>query len=188
MVDRTERVRRLAALGERVRLAIVDELASGDRSPGELRRRLELESNLLAHHLDVLEGAGIVARTRSDGDRWNTLRCRTFGSRSGTICMPLAPVPTTATFLSDRSSDVSNWLVWKIGPAKSCMPGNCGIAGRSRNPTALMMALAYSVFSTPALRLRISHIALSSIQRRLSTSVPNRMKRRTSNRSASQLQ
>ena len=51
-----------------MRLAIVDELTSSDRAPVELRRLFGLESNLLAHHLDVLEGAGLIERSRSSGD------------------------------------------------------------------------------------------------------------------------
>jgi protein-tyrosine-phosphatase len=51
-----------------VRLAIVDELSVSDRSPVELRQRLRIESNLLAHHLDVLEGVGLIERSRSSGD------------------------------------------------------------------------------------------------------------------------
>ena len=43
-------------------------LASSDRSPVELRRLIGIESNLLAHHLDVLEQAGLISRTRSSGD------------------------------------------------------------------------------------------------------------------------
>jgi protein-tyrosine-phosphatase/DNA-binding HxlR family transcriptional regulator len=57
-----------AALADPARLAIVDELVVSDRAPVELRRMLGLESNLLAHHLDVLEDAGLVSRTRSSGD------------------------------------------------------------------------------------------------------------------------
>jgi protein-tyrosine-phosphatase len=57
-----------AALGDPVRLAIVDELATSDRSPVELRQQFGLESNLLAHHLDVLEGVGLIERIRSSGD------------------------------------------------------------------------------------------------------------------------
>ncbi len=34
----------------------------------ELRQRLSIESNLLAHHLDVLEGVGAIERSRSSGD------------------------------------------------------------------------------------------------------------------------
>lgn len=62
------RAARHAALGDPVRLALVDELAASDRSPVELRQRFGLESNLLAHHLDVLEGVGLINRTRSSGD------------------------------------------------------------------------------------------------------------------------
>ncbi len=64
-----------AALGDPVRLAIVDELAISDRAPLELRRVVGIESNLLAHHLDVLEAAGLVERTRSTGDRRRRYIC-----------------------------------------------------------------------------------------------------------------
>ncbi len=58
-----------AALGEPVRFAIVDQLGPGDASPGELAEAVGLASNLLAHHLKVLEGAGVIRRVRSEGDR-----------------------------------------------------------------------------------------------------------------------
>src|SRR5208337_2826936 len=54
-----------AALADPARLHIIDTLGAGDTSPSEL-------SNLLAHHLRVLEQAGLVARRRSDGDRRRT--------------------------------------------------------------------------------------------------------------------
>jgi protein-tyrosine-phosphatase/DNA-binding transcriptional ArsR family regulator len=57
-----------AALGDPARLAIIDDLTVSDRAPVELRRRLGLESNLLAHHLDVLERVGLIERFRSSGD------------------------------------------------------------------------------------------------------------------------
>ncbi len=62
------RARRHAALGDPVRLAIVDELVRSDRAPVELRDRFALESNLLAHHLDVLGAAGLIERSKSSGD------------------------------------------------------------------------------------------------------------------------
>ena len=58
-----------AALGDPIRLAIVDDLATTDRSPVELGHRFELTSNRLAHHLDVLERAGLIERFGSSGDR-----------------------------------------------------------------------------------------------------------------------
>jgi protein-tyrosine-phosphatase len=62
------RAARHAALGDPVRLAIVDLLSVSDRSPSELRHAVGVESNLLAHHLDVLEGVGLVRRFPSSGD------------------------------------------------------------------------------------------------------------------------
>lgn len=64
-----ERANRHAALADPARLRIVDLLALGDQSPGALQRELQMPSNLLAHHLGVLERAGIILRTRSEGDR-----------------------------------------------------------------------------------------------------------------------
>lgn len=58
-----------AALGEPARLAVVDALMLGDASPGELGDVLGLSSNLLAHHLRVLEEAGMIRRARSEADR-----------------------------------------------------------------------------------------------------------------------
>ncbi|MFC5678781.1 helix-turn-helix domain-containing protein [Aeromicrobium endophyticum] len=66
------RARRHAALADVARLAVVDALALGDRSPGELQAALDLPSNLMAHHLKVLESAGTVTRRRSEGDRRRT--------------------------------------------------------------------------------------------------------------------
>jgi protein-tyrosine-phosphatase len=66
--DLRQRAARHAALGDPARLAIVDELSTSDRAPVELCRRLGMASNLLAHHLDVLERVGLIERSRSSGD------------------------------------------------------------------------------------------------------------------------
>lgn len=68
LVDVAERARFHAALADPSRLALVDLLVLEDLSPGDLANRLGISSNLLAHHLGVLEEAGIVRRTRSEGD------------------------------------------------------------------------------------------------------------------------
>src|SRR5579859_7753259 len=57
-----------AALADPARLQITDTLLAGDASPSELAALLGLPSNLLAHHLHVLEQAGVITR-RSKGDR-----------------------------------------------------------------------------------------------------------------------
>lgn len=82
-----------AALSDVVRLAVVDALALGDRSPGELQAALDVPSNLLTHHLKVLQDAGIVTRRRSEGDRRRTYL--TLADRS-------AAPPATASLDADR--------------------------------------------------------------------------------------
>jgi len=57
-----------AALAEPTRLRILDTLALGDVSATELGAVLGTPSNLLAHHLRVLERAGLLQRRRSEGD------------------------------------------------------------------------------------------------------------------------
>jgi len=68
-VEIERRARLHAALGDPLRLAIVDELCLSDRSPAELGQLLDVASNLLAHHLDQLEATGLVRRSPSHGDR-----------------------------------------------------------------------------------------------------------------------
>ena len=58
-----------AALGEPVRLAIVEQLAVSDRAPSVLATQFDLTGNLLAHHLAVLERVGLIERRVSAGDR-----------------------------------------------------------------------------------------------------------------------
>ena len=61
-----------AALADPARLQITDTLLTGDAAPSELAAMLAMPSNLLAHHLHVLEQAGIITRRRSEGDRRRT--------------------------------------------------------------------------------------------------------------------
>ena len=76
MTDRSlgERARRHAALGDPVRLAIVEDLVSSDRTSLELQERSGLASNSLAYHLEVLESAGLITRCQSSGDRTPLVR------------------------------------------------------------------------------------------------------------------
>src|SRR6478672_5780888 len=58
-----------AALADPARLRVVDALSWGDAAPSELAAMLRMPSNLLAHHVNVLHGVGLVVRHRSEGDR-----------------------------------------------------------------------------------------------------------------------
>lgn len=69
MAELEARSRKHAALADPARLRIVDLLAMGDISPTELQADLGMPSNLVSHHLNTLESAGIVMRHRSEGDK-----------------------------------------------------------------------------------------------------------------------
>lgn len=66
---REDRARVFAALGDPTRLGIVELLQVQDLSPDALASSLEVSGNLLAHHVRVLEEAGLVRRIPSKNDR-----------------------------------------------------------------------------------------------------------------------
>lgn len=67
--DVEQRARIFSVLGDPLRLAIVDYLALADAAPGDLARVFGISTNLLAHHLRVLEEAAVIQRMRSEGDQ-----------------------------------------------------------------------------------------------------------------------
>jgi len=135
-----------AALADPARLRIADTLLDGDASPSELAALLAMPSNLLAHHLNVLEQAGLVARHRSEGDRRRTyLRLIPGGLES------LAPSPARAAprllFVCTANSARSHLAaaLWRRAstvpavsagthPAAAIDPGAIAAARRHRLP------------------------------------------------------
>ena len=113
-----------AALADPHRLAIVDALASGDRTPRQLGELVGAPTNLLAHHLTVLEEAGLVERRTSEGDRrrrYVVLR----PERLDALLIGPAPVPAgnvlfVCTHNSARSPVAAAlWRTRTGGPAES---------------------------------------------------------------------
>jgi protein-tyrosine-phosphatase/DNA-binding HxlR family transcriptional regulator len=95
-----------AALAEPARLAITDALVEGDASPSELAVLLAMPTNLLAHHLNVLEAAGLVTRQRSEGDKRRTylrLVPGAMDTRAGTAGRSARRVVFVCTANSARS-------------------------------------------------------------------------------------
>ncbi len=95
-----------AALADPARLRITDALADGDASPSELAALLAVPSNLLAHHLHVLEDAGVVSRHRSEGDKRRTYLCLAAGGLdvlAGPAARPARRVLFVCTANSARS-------------------------------------------------------------------------------------
>ncbi len=97
------RARVHAALGDPARLAIVDRLVLGDVSPGDLAEVMEIPTNLLAHHLSVLERAGVVERVRSEGDRRRTY-VRLLSTAVASASVPPIPEAPRLVFVCTHNS------------------------------------------------------------------------------------
>jgi protein-tyrosine-phosphatase len=97
------RARIHAALGEPARLAIIDTLTLGDASPGEIADTLGLPTNLVAHHLKVLQDAGLLVRTRSEGDRRRTY-LRLVPDTLAAITPPPLPAVHRVVFVCTHNS------------------------------------------------------------------------------------
>lgn len=83
---------RYAALADPVRLRIMDLLTLGDVAPVELQGELGVSSSLLAHHLNQLEQAGLIVRTRSEADRRRTYLHLAPGALDGLTPSPMLGV------------------------------------------------------------------------------------------------
>jgi ArsR family transcriptional regulator, arsenate/arsenite/antimonite-responsive transcriptional repressor / arsenate reductase (thioredoxin) len=114
------RARVHAALGEPARLAIVDALTLGDASPGEIAQMLEMPTNLVAHHVKVLEDAGIIVRSRSEGDRRRTYLRLVSESLAGLVPTPPRAAPRVV-FVCTRNSARSQ-LAAALWPQRSRIP------------------------------------------------------------------
>lgn len=135
-----------AALADPARLAVVDALDFGDASPSELQRLLGIPSNLLAHHLNVLEREGVISRSRSEGDRRRTyLRIRPGAlhnlvrsdqhrsPRVVFVCTQNSARSQLAAALWRRVSDVPAASAG-TNPADRIDPGAIAVAARRRLP------------------------------------------------------
>jgi ArsR family transcriptional regulator, arsenate/arsenite/antimonite-responsive transcriptional repressor / arsenate reductase (thioredoxin) len=103
LFDVEVRARTHAALGDVARLAIIDRLAFSDVSPGEIGRLLDLSTNLVAHHLGVLEAAGLIKRSRSEGDRRRTYLRLVPETLSGLV-HPWLPPGSRVVFVCTHNS------------------------------------------------------------------------------------
>jgi ArsR family transcriptional regulator, arsenate/arsenite/antimonite-responsive transcriptional repressor / arsenate reductase (thioredoxin) len=137
-----------AALADPARLRITDTLGEGDASPSELAAILAMPSNLLAHHLHVLEQAWIITRRRSEGDRRRTywqLVPGTLDTLPGPAARPVRRVLFVCTANSARSHLAA--ALWRRAskvpvasagthPAAAMDPGAMAAAQRHQLPLA----------------------------------------------------
>jgi protein-tyrosine-phosphatase len=141
-----QRVAMHAAMADPARLRITDMLADGDASPSELAAVLAMPSNLLAHHLRVLEDAGLVMRRRSEGDRRRTY-LRLVPGALATLAGPPARAAHRVLFVCTANSARSHLAaaLWRQAstvpaasagtrPANAIDPGAIAAARRHQLP------------------------------------------------------
>jgi protein-tyrosine-phosphatase/DNA-binding HxlR family transcriptional regulator len=135
-----------AALADSARLRIIDTLTTGDASPSELATSLHMESNLIAHHLNVLDAEGLIQRRRSEGDQRRTyLQLRR--SPLDDLALPAATQAKRVLFVCTANSARSHLAValWRRAspipavsagthPADRIDPGALAAAARHNLP------------------------------------------------------
>jgi protein-tyrosine-phosphatase len=152
------RARVHAALGDPARLAIVDALRVGDASPGAIAERLGMATNLVAHHLKVLDAAGLVARKRSEGDRRRTY----LRLRPDTLAL-LGPPHLTAdrvVFVCTRNSARSQLAaaLWRERAGRPAASAGTHPAARV-HPRAIRTGRRHGLTLDPAATARLDDVA-----------------------------
>jgi len=145
-----------AALADPARLQIIDTLSVGDTSPSELATMLTMSSNLLAHHLHVLEQAGLITRRRSDGDRRRTYLQLIPGALE-TLTHPATRTAGRVLFVCTANSARSHLAaaLWRRASALPAASAGTHPAARIE-PGALAAAQRHHL---PMRRLRPCHIS-----------------------------
>lgn len=143
-MERSERAIRYAALGDERRLLLIDELTAGDRTFSELADLLDMSGNLLAHHLEVLDEAGLIDRRVSEGDhrrryvslRWDNLPI--LGSRPR--------VSGRVAFVCSHNSARSQFAAALWGEATGSQAWSAGSEPADRvHPTAVRVASEFGI-------------------------------------------
>jgi protein-tyrosine-phosphatase len=151
MTDLERRAGIFAALADQTRLRIVDLLTLGDLSSSEIGATLDLRSNLIAHHLGVLESAQIVARTRSEFDRRRTyigLRPEVFDTLAPPSVIPPPRVLFVCTANSARSQLAET--IWRDASAVD-------VASAGTRPAEEVNPAAIAAAARHGLTMDISH-------------------------------
>jgi len=145
-----------AALADPARLRITDLLADGDASPSELAAVLAMPSNLLAHHLGVLEEAGLVTRRRSEGDRRRTYLRLIPGALAALAVAPRQPA-RRVLFVCTANSARSHLAAALWRRASTIPAASAGThPGPAIDPGAIAAARRHRL---PLPRLRPRHVS-----------------------------
>jgi len=145
-----------AALADQARLQITDILLAGDASPSELAALLAMPSNLLAHHLHVLEQAGVITRRRSEGDRRRSY-LQLIPATLDSLAAPPARAVPRVLFVCTANSARSHLAaaLWRRASSVSAVSAGTHPAARI-DPGAIAAARRHRL---PLPRLRPRHLS-----------------------------
>jgi protein-tyrosine-phosphatase/DNA-binding transcriptional ArsR family regulator len=144
-MDLEERARAHAALGDRHRLAIVDALRLGDRTFQELAEGVGLRGNLAAHHLDVLEAAGLIERRVSEGDHRRRY-IRLLHVRLDDLAPPPPLAPAFVLFVCTHNSARSQFAAARWRQRTGLSADSAGTEPAARvHPKAVTAARAFGL-------------------------------------------
>jgi ArsR family transcriptional regulator, arsenate/arsenite/antimonite-responsive transcriptional repressor / arsenate reductase (thioredoxin) len=138
------------ALADVSRLRIVDALQLSDRSPTELRELAGIPANLLAFHLDVLEGAGLIARTPSEGDARRRYVTLVAGRLEHLAAPPQLPGGTERVLFVCTANSARSQLAAHLWQARTGQPA----LSAGREPAPKVHPLAVRVARRHGLDLR----------------------------------
>jgi len=134
-----------AALGDVKRLLIVDHLTMGDRTVAELADVSGMPGNLLAHHLEVLEKAGLLERRVSEGDhrrKYVSLRWHDLPAGLGAPSRGVGEIAFLCTHNSARSQFAA--ALWERVTGQRASSAGTHPASRV-HPTAVRVAEEFGV-------------------------------------------
>jgi protein-tyrosine-phosphatase len=150
-----------AALGEPARLAIVEALRLSDQSPSSLAHWLGIDSNLLAHHLDVLEGVGLIERISSSGDRRR--RYVKLTGHALENLFPAAPLLVKAILFVCTHNSARSQLAAALWHRKSAVPAeSAGTHPSDRvHPLAVEVAAHHGIDLSDAVPRSLSQVTIN---------------------------
>ena len=144
-MDIDERARTHAALGDPWRLKMVEELRLSDRTFHELAATVGLPGNAAAHHLGVLEQAGLIERRVSEGDRRRRY-VSLHHERLDELFAPLAVAPGQILFVCTHNSARSQFAAALWHELTGNLADSAGSEPSSRaHPVAVTAAAEFGV-------------------------------------------
>ena len=132
------------ALAEPHRLAIVDALALEDLSPTEIGARTGLASNLLAHHLSVLEASTVARRRRSDGDGRRAYLTLAWDNPvvAASAAQGLSPAGARVVFVCSGNTARSQFAASQFANRLGATHANLAVASAGTRPGSAIHPLA----------------------------------------------